>query len=202
MKTIFPPAVAALALFAGCTTATTVKQTDLAADSPPAPRIIYVTDFPFPTATPPDADADSKSAKLSASMAARLVEDLKKAGLPAQRLAPDAPLPAEGWLLSGKFVMVDEGSRLGRSFVGFGVGATHLQVETALDDLSDHSGRHLYAAQTAATSGKAPGGLMPAGMVRHLLMSGLDMAKTEKKAAEEIAAEIARQIKNPKPAPR
>jgi hypothetical protein len=74
----------------------------------------------------PQPDPAEQARKLVNLLAESLVADLTEAGIPAQRIAPGAALPADGWLVHGAFVEVDEGNRLRRAVIGFGSGATHM----------------------------------------------------------------------------
>ncbi len=69
-------------------------------------------------------------------MASSLLKDLTKAGFSALRLQPGATVPPEGWLVRGVFTQVQEGNHLQRALIGFGEGATDVQVVTKVDDLS------------------------------------------------------------------
>ena len=69
-------------------------------------------------------------------MATSLVDTLRARGLPAQRLAvPGSTLPAAGWLLQGAFTEVGEGNRFRRAIIGFGQGASTMEVQVGISDL-------------------------------------------------------------------
>lgn len=69
-------------------------------------------------------------------MAKAITSKLKAKGIPAQRLeAGPMPLPAQGWMISGVFTDVDQGNRLQRAVMGFGKGATQMEVQAGISDL-------------------------------------------------------------------
>ncbi len=84
----------------------------------------------------PQADPAERARRLVDLLAQSLVTDLAEAGIPAQRLPPGAAVPAEGWLLQGAFVEADEGNRLRRAVIGFGVGGTQMEVVVGVSDLA------------------------------------------------------------------
>jgi Domain of unknown function (DUF4410) len=82
-----------------------------------------------------------------------LVSDLNRGGVKAQRLATDQPLPKSGWLVRGIFTEVEQGSRILRSQVGFGAGATDLAVLVNVADLEKGKPESFYRLETHAGSG-------------------------------------------------
>lgn len=68
-------------------------------------------------------------------MSESIVKHLDEAGFPAQRLASDAELPKDGWLIGGIFTEVNEGNRVQRAVIGFGRGATSMEVQVWANDL-------------------------------------------------------------------
>jgi Domain of unknown function (DUF4410) len=145
-------------------------------------------------------DPDAVALKLVNSMADSIVNDLVKAGFPAQRIDPDASVPTDGWLLRGVFTEVDEGNRLRRALIGFGQGKTDLQVVTAVDNLADGPPRPLYQVQTDATSGNAPGAgpmivINPASVAVRFVMTRNDLKHNVTQTAAKIANEITKQFR-------
>lgn len=82
------------------------------------------------------ADPAAKAQEIVRIMAEALVSDLKDKGVPAQRLA-GMVLPREGWLINGRFTEVDEGNRVRRAALGFEQGASRMQVQVGISDLSN-----------------------------------------------------------------
>jgi hypothetical protein len=201
----------------GCSS---VKVTDKQIYSTPAvrPKMIYVANFDLQTAdihaetgilgikirplhrvrdlvTGNSNDPDKVAIRLVNSMADAIVKDLNQAGFPAQRIDPDAAVPANGWLLRGLFTQVDEGNRLRRAFIGFGQGKTDLQVVTSVDDLAAGPPEPLYQIKTEATSGNAPGAgplviINPAALAVRFVMTGSDLKHNVTKTAADIAKQI------------
>ncbi len=70
-------------------------------------------------------------------MAEDLVKSLQDKGLGAERIGADlGSLPKDGWLIQGNFTDVDEGNRLERSAIGFGLGSTQMQIQVGVSDLA------------------------------------------------------------------
>ena len=140
-------------------------------------------------------DPDAVAIRLVNLMADSIVKDLTKAGLPAQRIDPDSPVPTDGWLVRGVFTQVDEGNRLRRALIGFGQGETDLQVMTAVDHLADGPPKPLYQIETDATSGKAPGAgplivINPASLAVKYVLAGKDLKRNVTQTAQKIADQV------------
>lgn len=139
-------------------------------------------------------DPDGCAAELRELISSTLVEDLRKKGLNAVRANPAEPLPAAGWLVRGVFTDVDTGNRVRRAVIGFGSGATQLQLVLGIDDLSHGVPQPMYQADASASSGKAPGGVVllnPVAMGARFVMARKDVDKSAKKLAEQVADAIA-----------
>lgn len=75
-----------------------------------------------------------------------------------QPIAATAPLPRGNyWLISGRFDRVSQGSRLLRSLVGFGWGATKLETSIFVTDLSGPKPRSFMLIETSGGSNALPG---------------------------------------------
>jgi hypothetical protein len=125
------------------------------------------------------------------------VDDLRKAGLSALRATPGAPVPRQGWLVRGLFTDLDTGNRLRRAVIGFGQGATQIQLLLAVDDLSHGAPRPFYSADASASSGQAPGALVlmnPALMGLRFVMSRDDLEKSAQKLAQQVSDAIVAQM--------
>jgi len=89
-----------------------------------------------------------------------LVKRLTKAVAPAAPVAETAPMPKGNyWLVSGRFDRVEQGSRLLRSFFGFGLGGTKLETSVVITDLSTKPGRPFLLIQTTGGSNAHPGAI-------------------------------------------
>lgn len=206
---------AIVALLAACGGA---KVTDTNAMAAPAsvPTIVYVADFDLDASAVQQSGPGSlinrvrpgiigsgplgvartpqqQARDLVDLMANSIVDDLHKDGIAAERLAPGMPLPATGWLVRGVFVQVDAGNRLRRAAIGFGTGATNLQVIASVDQLSTNAPQPLYTVDTNAQSGKLPGAavtLNPYMAAARFVMAGKDLDRNAKDTAGKIADQV------------
>lgn len=130
-------------------------------------------------------------------MAKSIVDDLRKDGIASERLTPGAPLPASGWLVRGVFLQVDAGNRLRRAAIGFGAGATDLQVVSSVDRLGAGQPRPLYTVDADAQSRKLPGAavtLNPYVAAARFVMAGHDLDRNAKDTAAKIADQVKTRI--------
>jgi hypothetical protein len=142
----------------------------------PRPNHILVYDF---VATPADVPADSALAghptvsqtpqtpeqieagrRLGAEIAAKLVEEIRSLGLPAERASTQTPqindLVIRGYLLS-----VEEGSATKRMAIGFGAGASRLSVAAEGYQMTAQGLRKLGSGTVEAGGAKGPGAAVP-----------------------------------------
>jgi hypothetical protein len=142
----------------GITGGVTVQHPQEAGPQPtPSPRAVYVQDFRLDHENVTvdeglqgrfrlgprllqrvrgDTDPAHKAQKLVNAMSEGLVTYLKESGFPAQRLASRAELPKDGWLIRGVFTEVSEGNRMQRAVIGFGKGATSMEVQVGVSNLA------------------------------------------------------------------
>jgi hypothetical protein len=87
-----------------------------------------------------------------------LIERLNKHIAPSSLLPPGST-PPEGnyWLVRGSFEAVNEGSRLLRAGLGFGLGKTKMETTSQLVDFSKGYPETLLTITTTGGSGIAPG---------------------------------------------
>jgi len=89
-----------------------------------------------------------------------VVRRLSRYVAPAQAVAATAPLPRGNyWLMTSRFDRVNQGSRLLRSFVGFGAGGTKLEMSVVVYDLSGKPPRPFLLIQTTGGSNASPGAI-------------------------------------------
>ena len=209
-------------LLSGCQTAKVTGEHSFTPAAAPKPVVIYVTDFELSVQniqhqegmlplgqrglgivrgilSGETKDPVARAQQLVDLMASSLVGDLTKAGFSAVRLRPGAMVPAEGWVVRGVVTEVQEGNRLQRSLVGFGQGATDVQVVTQVDDLSHGTPKPLYEVETDATSAKTPGAgativLSPYGAAARFVMSRHDVEKNIKQIATQIAEYVTKRL--------
>ena len=130
-------------------------------------------------------------------MAESLVEALRAKEMTAQRLRNAAGnLPGEGWLVQGYFTEVDEGNRLKRAAIGFGRGATSMELQIAISDLAGSDPRAAFAVfGTAKDPNRIPGALVTMNPYVAAAKFVLQKNATERnlqKTAEQIANQITR----------
>lgn len=125
------------------------------------PQSVYV--MPFSTQGA-DFKVDREGAELESFMhdTAVMVADLTAERIsaqlvPAQLVGINDSLPGTGWLIKGRFVVVNQGSRALRSFVGLGAGATKMQVAVEVFDLARSRSTPFLKFETEGGSGSMPG---------------------------------------------
>ncbi len=138
-----------------------------------------------------------KAHQIIETMAESLVQGLGAKGLTAQRLRDIAgSLPKEGWLVQGIFTEVDEGNRIKRAVIGFGRGATTMDLQVGISDLASPDPRAPFVVfGTVKDPSKIPGAVVT--MNPYVAAAKFVLAKhaTErdiKKTAEQIVEEILR----------
>ncbi len=104
-------------------------------------------------------DPASQAREIVDAMAGSLVAALGDRGIQAQRIdVASADLPRDGWLLQGVFTEVDEGNRIKRAVIGFGQGATRMNVQVGVSDLAGAQPRQAFIVfGTVKEPGKMPG---------------------------------------------
>lgn len=126
-------------------------------------------------------------------MAESLTQALRTKGMTAERLR-DQNLPGEGWLVQGYFTEIDEGNRLKRAAIGFGRGATSMDLQVTISDLAGSDPRAAFAVfGTAKDPNRIPGALVTmnpyvaaAKFVRQKNATERDVKQTAEQIAEEI----------------
>ncbi len=168
----------ALVVVAGCASSdVTARRSSVGDEQLARPGRIIVHSF---AATPGDIPADSAitgqydrrdtpqtaqevavGRKLGDQVATRLVDEILKMGLPAER-ARGGPAPQLGDLIiKGEFISIDEGSRLKRMLIGFGAGAAELKTFVEEYQVTVGGLRPLGSVEVKAGGGKTPGMLVP-----------------------------------------
>lgn len=108
------------------------------------------------------------------------------------------PQPTRGWVINGSFLEVDEGNRLRRAVIGFGSGATDMEIEVDVTDLSSHPNTPFLILSSSGSSGKRPGAavtLNPYVAAAKFVLAKNATGKDVTNAAADIAAEIVRYLK-------
>jgi hypothetical protein len=137
-------------------------------------------------------------------MAKSIAEGLSKAGLEAHRMASNAPLPKDGWVVRGTFLQVDEGDRLRRAVSGSG--ATDIQVAVTVYDLAaSPKTASLLQLDTDAKSAKSPhamGRMSPYSIALKYVLAGYDLDRNAKQTGAKIAEEVASRVRGIEPVAR
>jgi len=193
-----------------------ISQEDLTSLPPGRPAMVYVQDFKIEKESTGNdqqtlgggraraliAEAKSASGMQSSQvldlMSSSLISDLNRGGVKAQRLAVGESLPRNGWLVRGVFAEVDQGSRVLRSQVGFGAGATDLAVLVNVADLQKGKVEPFYKLEAQAGSRKMPGAAVtrnPYVAAAKFVMSRRDLPKNIRQTAQTVADQIIRRAK-------
>lgn len=100
-------------------------------------------------------------------VANRLSEDLvagiQSLGLPAERARSRTMVPPNALIISGAFVNIDEGNRLHRLVIGFGVGQSVVDTRVRVVSFTRSSYRSVLDFSTHADSGTMPGAAVTMG---------------------------------------
>jgi len=158
-----------LAMFASCSSIS-VKRSETVSKTPPRlkPEKIFVKPFTFHE---PGLRVDRSGEALEGfkfeareRMARVLVRRLTEKIAPAEAISEHAPLPKGNyWLITGRIDRVYQGSRLLRSVVGLGFGATKFESTSVIYDLSVRPPKPFLIIETTGGSNVSPGALGTAG---------------------------------------
>lgn len=110
--------------------------------------------------------------------------------VPAQITGINDSVPRNGWLVKGRFLVVNQGSRALRSFVGLGAGASKMQVAVDIYDLGRSRSTPFLSFQTEGGSGSMPGLITSPGPVS----AGLSMVGGSIRGVTDDAQRTARMI--------
>jgi hypothetical protein len=136
--------------------------------------------------------AEVQVPQIIAAMSEELVSGFRKRGIPAERLKQD-PVGGSGigWLVKGHFVDIDEGNRAQRAALGFGMGATQMDVKVEVMDLSAQDpGQPFLVFGTSKEAGMKPGGFNPYVIAAKFRMERKATVEDVQKTADEIVGEI------------
>jgi Domain of unknown function (DUF4410) len=141
-------------------------------------RRVYVQDFALGAATSTEQgtghvgrprllstltgnDPATKAHDLVEQMSTSLISDLNKAGFPAGRLPAGGTLPTEGWLVRGIFTEADSGNTMRQAVIGFGAGASDMEVQVLVSDLAAANPAEAFLVLgTVSDPGHLPGGVV------------------------------------------
>jgi Domain of unknown function (DUF4410) len=199
----------ALAVTAGCFLLTgcasvSVKEDKWSKERLALPTRVYVADFEVPTDV---LDVDRTGQELEGfrqgvakNFTAELCERIT------ERIAPAVPLtkglrPSKGaWIVEGRLLRVNQGSRLLRSVVGLGAGATKMEARTTVSLVGTRGARREIAAiETTGGSNAEPGMLTFPTPIGGGIRALVSLAKTgvtadQRRTARMITAAIAEKL--------
>lgn len=136
------------------------------------------------------AELDAFKKDMAAALANALADKLSAAVARAQVLKAGARPPRRGWLVQGRFLRVNQGSRALRAFVGLGAGGTKMETEVSVLDLARSRNTPFVSFQTTGGSGATPGMITSPGPVS----AGIGMVAGATKGVTEDAERTARMI--------
>jgi hypothetical protein len=196
-------AAAGCLLMAGCASVS-VKEDKWSQDRLAMPARVYVADFEVP------ADA------LDVDRAGPELEDFRQTVLKnftnelceriSERIAPAVPLtkglrPSKGaWIVEGRFLRLNQGSRLLRSVVGLGAGGTKMEARTTVSVVGARGARRMIAEiETTGGSNAEPGMLTFPTPIGGGIRALVSLAKTgvtadQKRTARMITAAMAEKL--------
>jgi Domain of unknown function (DUF4410) len=156
--------VTLVAALSGCASVS-VKNLDAGGTSfPPAfkPAVIYVLPF---DASGGEFNVDRQGAELAdfkqnlqQMLSAALTAEIPEHLVPAQAVN-SLPPHSNAWVVCGRFVRVNQGSRLLRSAVGFGAGGTKMETQVFVYNLADNAPAPFLTFETTGGSGASPGAI-------------------------------------------
>ncbi|MBL8838464.1 MAG: DUF4410 domain-containing protein [Alphaproteobacteria bacterium] len=143
---------------------------------------------------PSDSTDPSQEARQAVDqLATALVRELTRSGVSAQRVRAGAEPPADGWIVHGIFVALDEGNRVTSSMVGFGTGQPHVEVSGDIVALTNNSSSLVLTFGDSSQNRHMPGAAItrnPYAMAARFVMSrgatGRDVQDLGKRLGEEI----------------
>lgn len=138
-------------------------------------------------------DPEQEARKLVYLMSESLQKSFEKAGIEAQRIDSVKVFPKEGWLVRGVFTEADEGNRMKRAVIGFGAGATSMEVQVSVADLAVDPDAPFIIFGTIKDPKQMPGAVVTrnpyvaaAKFVLEKNTSEKDVSRTAKEIVQEI----------------
>jgi hypothetical protein len=121
----------------------------------------FGSDFAPPQESPEPLDDDRAVAR---ALAEAIVERLQGRGISAQHCGPWSEVPANAFVLKGQFVTINEGSRLARMTIGFGVGRQDLRVRAQVYQWSGTLMHRVRRKEARGHGDRMPGMALPMGV--------------------------------------
>jgi hypothetical protein len=160
-------------LCVGCATARVENVQQNQAQALPRPARVVVFDFATGGADVRVGSSPSRTARravglsvaepdllgeaVADTLASTLVEQITALGIAAERASGAEPPRLNDLVVSGQFVRVDEGSKVRRFVIGFGVGATELRTQVEIFQVTTAGWQPIKHFETVATGSRLPG---------------------------------------------
>jgi len=170
------------------------------------PPVVLVYDF----ATHPEDERgrestreDSERAIATAnSLSEQTVEKLREKGIHAERASAGTAPPLHAFLLKGQFVTIDAGSRIQRMVIGFGAGASELEVRVQVYQQMAAGPRRIARAEVDAHGSRKPGMAVPiaggaaagSAAVSAAVSGGMTLVTEKRGGMDQDAGNLAKQI--------
>jgi hypothetical protein len=140
-------------------------------------------------------DPAARAREIVDAMATSLLNSLRDKGIPCQRFqGTDSDLPNDGWLMQGVFTEVGEGNRFKRAIIGFGQGASTMEVQVGISDLAGNHPREPFMVfGTVKDPSKMPGAaatMNPYVAAAKFMMEKNATGKDVQKTADQIIGEM------------
>jgi hypothetical protein len=174
---IFLVALVTTAIVSGCASSEMTTKRNLAGGTVSKPGRILVYEFvssanqidegsvisPYvqQRTTPQTLEQRAMGLKLGDLVAGYLVKDILALGMPAERDNSLRPARNGDLIIKGEFFSIDEGSRIKRMLIGFGVGANELKTHVMAYQVTSTGLKRLGDAEFKAAGGKMPGMAVP-----------------------------------------
>lgn len=147
-------------------------------------------------------DSSQKAREMSNLLAKSLTEklndneELQKLGIEADRESvPTEPTSTDTLVIDGAFVYVDDGGRLLQSGIGFGAGASKVELETEILDYSKTPCVQVLKIGSHSNPRRGPGAILM--MNPYVLAAKFVLSKdSSEKDVKKIAASLAKEIAN------
>jgi len=190
-------------LLVGCASVS-VKEDTWTQEKLAMPIRVYVADYEAPAdvldVDRTGAEMEEFRATMTKNFTTELCEKITERIAPAVPLANDTRPEKGSWIVEGRVLRVNQGSRLLRSMIGFGAGGTKLEVRTTVSAVADRGARRTIAQiETTGGSNAEPGMLtlptpVTAGVRAVLSATLTGVTADQRRTARMIAAAMAEKL--------
>lgn len=142
-------------------------------------------------------DPQRTASRLVELMSESLVRGFAARGIKAARSIPGVSLPGDGWLIRGVFTEMDQGNRAIRAVIGFGAGATEMELYVSISDLAIDPDAPFMVFGAEKDPGRAPGAILlmnPYVAAARFVMQKNASEKDVRKSADRIVEEVVSHI--------